>query len=97
MQANLPGPVATGYGSGAPAGDRAHLSIDDDLGILCNFEIVLRNVLALKSEAGRVMATHADQERGHEIAVLDATVSAIELLVDAVADLRSVLAAEANP
>jgi hypothetical protein len=43
------------------------------------------------------MATHADQERGLEIAVLDATVSGIELLVDAVADLRSVLAAEANP
>jgi hypothetical protein len=66
-------------------------AVADDLGILCNFEIALRNALAAKSEARRVLLTHTDMVPRLEIAVLDATLSNVERLVAVVAELRAAL------
>ena len=71
-------------------------TLADDLSVLCNFEIVSRNVLAWKSEARGVMAMHTDLVPGLGIAVVDATLSDIERLVPLVAELRSMLAAETS-
>ena len=44
----------------------------EDLGILCNFEVVLRNALAWKSEARRVITTHTGMVPGLGIPDVDA-------------------------
>ena len=68
----------------------------EDLGILCNFEVVLRNALAWKSEARRVITTHTGLVPGIGIPDVDAALSDVERLIDVVAHLRETLETETS-
>lgn len=64
----------------------------DDLRALCIFEIALRNALAYRDEARRVVLLRCGHSAAVELAMLDNTLDEIARLTAAVATLRRLLA-----
>jgi hypothetical protein len=68
-----------------------------DLSTICEFEIVLRNVLPWRQQVQQVTDHYRSRLPSIDPELLDETLSHIEQLVTAVAALRDVLNAQTNP
>jgi hypothetical protein len=67
------------------------LFVNDDLRAICEFEVMLRNVLAWRDRGRQVMRRHGDGGAGIDPAMLDQTLHEVQRLVDAVATVRELL------
>jgi hypothetical protein len=72
-------------------------TVVEDLSTVCEFEIVLRNVLPWAHQIRQVTDHHRSQLPSIDPELLDDTLSHIEQLVTVVAALRDRLNSESNP
>jgi hypothetical protein len=72
-------------------------SVVEDLSTICEFEIVLRNVLPWRQQVREVTEHYGSPWPSVDPKLLEDTLSHVEQLVTAVAALRDKLNAQSNP
>lgn len=72
-------------------------SLVEDLSTICEFEIVLRNVLPWRQQVRQVTDRYVSRWPSIDPKLLDDTLSHVEQLVTAVAALRDMLNTQSSP